>query len=130
MLADHPIDVMVLATDLGVAKGFYGERIGLEVLFESEEFVTFSCGGDSRLVVTKSETGTREEQTKASWRTGDIAAEVAELRVRGVEIVEYDEPWLKTVDGVADVGFALAAWLLDPFGNALGLLELKDETNA
>ena len=130
MLADHPIDVMVLATDLGVAKGFYGERIGLEVLFESEEFVTFSCGGDSRLVVTKSETGTREEQTKASWRVGDIAAEVAELRTRGVEIVEYDEPWLKTVDGVADVGFALAAWLLDPFGNALGLLELKDETNA
>ena len=130
MLADHPIDVMLLATDLSVAKGFYGERIGLVVLFESEEFVTFSCGGDSRLVVTKSETGTREEQTKASWRIGDIAAEVAQLRARGVEIVEYDEPWLKTVDGVADVGFALAAWLLDPFGNALGLLELKDETNA
>ena len=130
ILADHPIDVMLLATDLGVAKDFYGERIGLVVLFESEEFVTFSCGGDSRLVVTKSETGTREEQTKASWRIGDIAAEVAELRARGVEIVEYDEPWLKTVDGVADIGFALAAWLLDPFGNALGLLELKDETNA
>lgn len=130
MLADHPIDVMLLATDLGVAKDFYGERIGLVVLSESEEFVTFSCGGDSRLVVTKSETGTREEQTKASWRIGDIAAEVAELRARGVEIVEYDEPWLKTVDGVADVGFALAAWVLDPFGNALGLLELKDEKNA
>jgi catechol-2,3-dioxygenase len=130
MLADHPIDVMLLATDLGVAKDFYGKRLGLVVLFESEEFVTFSCGGDSRLVVTKSETGTREEQTKASWRIGDIAAEVAELRARGVEIVEYDEPWLKTVDGVADIGFALAAWLLDPFGNALGLLELKDETNA
>jgi catechol-2,3-dioxygenase len=130
MLADHPIDVMLLATDLALAKDFYGERIGLEVLLESEEFVTFSCGGDSRLVVTKSETGTREEQTKASWRIGDIAAEVAELRARGVEIVEYDEPWLKTVDGVADIGFALAAWLLDPFGNALGLLELKDETNA
>jgi catechol-2,3-dioxygenase len=129
MLADHPIDVMLLATDLGLAKDFYGERIGLEVLLESEEFVTFSCGGDSRLVVAKSETGTREEQTKASWRVGDIAAEVAELRARGVEIVEYDEPWLKTVDGVADVGFALAGWLLDPLGNAIGLLELKDETN-
>ena len=81
MLADHPIDVMLLATDLGVAKDFYGKRLGLVVLFESEEFVTFSCGGDSRLVVTKSETGTREEQTKASWRVGDIAAEVAELRL-------------------------------------------------
>jgi catechol-2,3-dioxygenase len=130
MLADNPIDVMLLATDLAVAKEFYGERIGLEVLFESDDFVTFSCGGDSRLVVTRSSTGTAEQQTKASWRVGDVAAELAELRSRGVEIVEYDEPWLKTVDGVADVGFALSAWLVDPSGNTLGLLQLKDQANA
>jgi hypothetical protein len=29
MLADHPIDVMILATDLGVAREFNGDRIGL-----------------------------------------------------------------------------------------------------
>jgi hypothetical protein len=92
--------------------------------------VTFSCGGDSRLVVTKSTTGTGEEQTKASWRVDDIAGEVAELRSRGVEIVEYDEPWLKTVNGVADVGFALAAWFIDPSGNNLGLLQFKDGSGA
>jgi catechol-2,3-dioxygenase len=130
MLGDRPIDVMLLATDLAVAKEFYGDRIGLEILFETDDFVTFSCGGDSRLVVTKSATGTGEQQTKASWRVGDVAAEVAELRSRGVEVAEYDEPSLKTVDGVADVGFALSAWLVDPSGNTLGLLQLKDQTNA
>jgi catechol-2,3-dioxygenase len=130
MLASHPIDVMLLGTDLAVAKEFYGEKIGLDVLLESDEFVTFSCGGDSRLVVTKSTTGTSEQQTKASWRVDDIAAEVAELRSRGVEIVEYDEPWLKTVNGVADVGFALAAWFVDPSGNSLGLLEFKHGNGA
>jgi catechol-2,3-dioxygenase len=129
MLANHPIDVMLLGSDLGVAKAFYGERIGLEVLLESDDFVTFRCGGDSRLVVTKSTTGTSEEQTKASWRVDDIAAEVSELRSRGVEIREYDEEWLKTVDGVADVGFALAAWFIDPSGNILGLLEFKDQAS-
>ncbi|MGH9228949.1 MAG: VOC family protein [Acidimicrobiales bacterium] len=127
MLADHPIDVMVLATDLGVAKEFYGERVGLEVLIESEQFLTFRAGGDSRLVVTESATGTSEEQTKASWRVDDIAAEVAELRTRGVEIADYDAPGLETVDGVADVGFALAAWFVDPSGNNIGLLQFKDE---
>jgi catechol-2,3-dioxygenase len=121
--------VMLLGSDLGVAKEFYGERIGLEVLLESDDFVTFRCGGDSRLVVTKSTTGTSEEQTKASWRVDDIAAEVSELRSRGVEIREYDEEWLKTVDGVADVGFALAAWFIDPSGNILGLLEFKDQAS-
>ena len=125
MLADHPIDVMILATDLSVAREFYGDRIGLGVLIESDDFLTFECGGDSRLVVTRSSTGTSEPQTKASWRVSDLAAEVAELRSRGVEVEEYDEPGLKTVDGVADVGFALAAWLVDPHGNSLGLLQFK-----
>ena len=126
MLSEQPIDVMLLATDLGVAMEFYGDRLGLPILLETEDFVAFGCGGDSRLVITKSTTGTSEEQTKASWRVSDIAAEVAELRSRGVEVAEYDEPWLKTVDGVADVGFALAAWLVDPCGNNVGLLQLKD----
>jgi catechol-2,3-dioxygenase len=127
MLAEHPIDVMLLATDLGVAREFYADKVGLEVLIETDDFLTFGCGGDSRLVVTLSSTGSSEAQTKASWRVDDLAAEVAELRSRGVEVEEYDEPGLKTVDGIADVGFALSAWLGDPHGNTIGLLQFKDE---
>ncbi len=127
MLGDQPIDVMLLATDLAAARDFYGDRIGLELLIENDDFLTFKCGGDSRLALTRSSTGSTEEATKASWRVKDIAAEVAELRSRGVEITEYDEPGLKTVDGIADVGFALSAWLVDPSGNAIGLLQFKDE---
>ena len=127
MLANNPIDPMILATDLDVAREFYGERIGLELVLESDDFLTFRCGGDSRLVVTRSSTGTTEPQTKASWRVRDVAAEVAELRSRGVEIESYDEPWLKTTDGIADVGFALAAWFVDPHGNSIGLLQFKDQ---
>jgi catechol-2,3-dioxygenase len=125
MLADHPIDPMILATDLAVAREFYGDRVGLEIVIESDDFLTFRCGGDSRLVVTRSSTGTSEPQTKASWRVSDLAAEVTELRSRGVELQEFDEPWLRTVEGIADVGFALAAWFVDPHGNSIGLLQLK-----
>lgn len=127
MLVDYPIDVMLLATDLGVAREFYADRIGLEFLIETDDFLTFKCGGDSRLVVTLSATGTSEPQPKASWRVDDLAAEVSELRSRGVEVEEYDEPGLRTVDGIADVGFALSAWLVDPHGNSIGLLQFKSE---
>jgi catechol-2,3-dioxygenase len=127
MLGDHPIDVMLLATDLTVAKDFYGGNVGLETLIENDEFLTFKCGGDSRLVLTKSATGSTDAQTKASWRVKDLAAEVSELRSRGVEIEEYNEPGLKTVDGIADVGFALSAWFIDPDGNSIGLLQFKGE---
>jgi catechol-2,3-dioxygenase len=117
---------MLLATDLDAAREFYAERVGLDVVISSDDFLTFGCGGDSRLVVTRSDTGPGDPQTKASWRVRDIAAEVAELRSRGVEVARYDGPGLKTVDGIADVGFALAAWFTDPAGNSLGLLQFKD----
>src|SRR5262245_31061631 len=127
MLGDHSIDVMLLATDLAAAKDFYGERIGLEILIENDDFLTFKCGGDSRLILTKSTTGSTEEVTKASWRVDDLASELAELRSLGVEIEEYDGPGLTTVDGIADVGFALSSWIVDPDRNTLGLLQFKDE---
>jgi catechol-2,3-dioxygenase len=124
MLGTHPVDVMLLATDLGVARGFYGDTLGLQLLLADEQFLTFACGGDSRLVVTKSTTGTREEATNASWRVDDLAGEVAELRARGVQI--QDLPGAGTVEGVADLGFALAAWFIDPHHNWIGLLQLND----
>ncbi|HKA97443.1 MAG TPA: VOC family protein [Streptosporangiaceae bacterium] len=123
MLANHPVDVMLLATDLGVARSFYGDTLGLPVLLEDEQFLTFGCGGGSRLVVTKSTTGTTDQATKACWRVDDIATEVAQLRARGVEI--EDLPDLNTVGGIADIGFALAAWFTDPHHNSLSLLQLK-----
>ena len=123
MLIEHPVDVMLLSKDLAVARGFYEGKLGLEVVLEDEQFVTFACGGDSRVVVTKSTVGSADQATKASWRVRDVVAEVAQLRARGVEIL--DLPDLGTVDGVTDIGFALAAWLVDPDGNSLGLLQLR-----
>ena len=124
MLGSSPIDVMLLATDLEVARGFYEDTLGLEVLAAEEGFLSFGCGGDSRLVVTKSTTGTAEAATKASWRVDDLAGEVAWLRTRGVQV--QDLPELGTIDGIADIGFALAAWFTDPHHNWIGLLQLKD----
>ena len=124
MLGEHPVDVMLLATDLATARQFYGDTLGLEVLLEDEEYLTFRCGDGSRLIVTKSTTGTTDQATKACWRVGDIVSEVAQLKTRGVEI--QDLPSLGTIDGIADIGFALAAWFTDPCHNSLSLLQLKE----
>ena len=125
MLGDHPMDVVLLATDLESSKEFYAGKIGLEILNESEEEVTYKCGEQSGWQVTKSTVGTADEQTQAGWRVDDLAAELAELRSRGVEIQEYDMPGLKTVDGVVDLGFALMAWIVDPHRNALAIMQLR-----
>jgi catechol-2,3-dioxygenase len=125
MLGDYPIAPVLLAKDLGAAREFYHDKLGLEILNENEDAITFSSGG-TQLAVTKSTTGTADEQTQASWTVADVRAEVAELRARGVEVEEYDLPGLKTEDGIADIGFAWAAWIVDPGKNALGILQIKE----
>ncbi len=125
MLGDHPVTPVLLAKDLSAAREFYHDKIGLEILNESEDAIVFKCGGGTHLDVTKSTVGTADEQTQVSWEVPDIHAEVAELRARGVRVEDYDMPGLKTDDGVADIGFAWAAWIIDPGKNALGILQIK-----
>jgi len=124
MLSDHPIDVVLLAKDLEAARDFYRDKIGLELVNENSNAVTFKCGGN-QLAITKSTVGTADEQTQAAWRVQDLDAELDALRRRGVKIEEYDLPGLKTVDGVADIGFARMAWFIDPGQNCLGIMQLK-----
>jgi catechol 2,3-dioxygenase-like lactoylglutathione lyase family enzyme len=126
MLGEHPIHPVLLAKDLAAVRDFYHDRLGLEVLSENEAAIVFRCGDGTRLDVTKSTTGTADTQTQASWLVKDLRAEVAELRSRGVEVEDYDMPGLKTEDGIADIGFAWAAWIIDPGKNALGILQVKE----
>jgi catechol 2,3-dioxygenase-like lactoylglutathione lyase family enzyme len=125
MLGDHPIHPVLLAKDLAAAREFYHDKVGLEILTENDAAIVLRCGGGTHLDVTKSTVGTADTQTQASWQVPDLRAEVAELRSRGVDPEEYDMPGLKTEDGIADIGFAFAAWIVDPGGNALGILQLK-----
>jgi catechol 2,3-dioxygenase-like lactoylglutathione lyase family enzyme len=125
VLGDSPIHPVLLSKDLSETRSFYHDKLGLEILSESEEEVTFRCGGGSRLAVTKSTTGTADSQTQAGWEVPDLRAEVEDVRARGVKIEEYDMPGLKTEDGIADIGFAWMAWIVDPGGNALAIMEIK-----
>jgi catechol 2,3-dioxygenase-like lactoylglutathione lyase family enzyme len=126
MLGEHPIHPVLLATDLAAARDFYHTKLGLEILTENEAAIGFRCGGGTQLDVTMSTTGTADTQTQATWLVKDLRAEVAQLRSRGVKVEDYDMPGLKTEDGIADIGFAWAAWIVDPGRNALGILQVKE----
>lgn len=125
MLRDHPIEIILLALDLPASRAFYTDKLGLEVVSENDKTVTLRSGGNTRLSLSKSTTGTADEQTQAVWQVADIVAEVAELRERGVEIIDYDTPEIKTENGIADMGEELHAWFMDPSQNSLGLSQPK-----
>ena len=125
MLGDHPVFPIVLSTDMAASRAFYHDTLGLDILREDDERIMFKCGGGSVLTVSRSTTGTRDTQTQLAWRVPDLRAELAELRARGLPIQEYDAPDPKTVDGIADMGFAWSAWIVDPSHNVLGIIEPK-----
>jgi len=126
MLANSRVHPVLLATDLTQIRDFYHDKLGLEILVENEVLIEFRCGGDTKVVVTKSTTGTADSQTQIRWEVEDLRRELDELRSRAVTIEEYDLPGLKTDNGIADLGFAWIAWIIDPGKNVLAIAELKN----
>src|SRR5258708_16203841 len=114
VLSDYPVNVVLLATDLDAVKDFYANKVGLKILNDNPGALVFKCGGDSEFTVTRSTVGTKDDQTQAAIRVKDVRAEVTELRRRGVKIEDYHMPTLKTIEGIADIGFAWKAPLIEP----------------
>jgi len=125
MLGTSPVGVVLLSTDLQKSRAFYADALQLSIIEESDSAIAYASGGETRITVTSSTTGSAEEQTKAAWRVDDLRAELDWLKTRGVTPEDYDSDELKTVDGVADRGTVWAAWILDPDGNALGIEQEK-----
>jgi catechol 2,3-dioxygenase-like lactoylglutathione lyase family enzyme len=126
MLGDQLVFPILLSKDLAKSREFYHDTLGLDVLRHDEERIIFRCGSGSQVAVTLSTTGTSDTQTQLAWRVPDIRAELADLRARGVRIEAYDAPNPVTdADGVADMGYAWAAWFLDPSRNVLAIIQPK-----
>ncbi|MEA2645816.1 MAG: hypothetical protein QOE92_899 [Chloroflexota bacterium] len=125
MLGDHPVFPILLSKDLAASRAFYHDTLGLEIAREDDQRIVFKCGGGSTITVDLSTIGTADAQTQMAWRVPDLKAELADLRARGVPIQEYQSPDPETVDGIADMGFAWAAWIIDPSDNALAIIQPK-----
>jgi catechol 2,3-dioxygenase-like lactoylglutathione lyase family enzyme len=125
MLADFPAIPILLSTDMAASRRFYRDTLGLPLLDETEERMVFKCGGDTRLIISRSMVGTSDTQTQMVWRVPDIQAALADLRARGVRIEEYSDPDPVTTNGIADMGHSWAAWFTDPSGNVVSVIEPK-----
>jgi hypothetical protein len=78
------------------------------------------------LLIFPSQGGSSGSHTQIGWVVEDVAAEVADLKSRGVVFEEYDYPSLKTVDGIAEVPVGRAAWFKDSEGNVHGVLQINE----
>jgi catechol 2,3-dioxygenase-like lactoylglutathione lyase family enzyme len=106
--------------DLGRARAFYADTLGLELVDEVEEGVLTFRTGATRLVVYRSEFAGSNKANAVVWNGGeDFEAIAAQLRERGVAFEEYPELGMAIADGVHRAGGFAGVWFKDPDGNIL-----------
>jgi predicted enzyme related to lactoylglutathione lyase len=123
MLKDSPIVPYIPATDIGRARKFYEEKVGLVPREEVAGGVVYECAGGSWIFLYKSSGAGTSKASQAFWQVGDVEAEVRELKAKGVVFEEYDMPGLKTVNGIATAGGSKAAWFKDSEGNIMAIIQ-------
>ncbi|MFF8032882.1 MULTISPECIES: VOC family protein [unclassified Streptomyces] len=114
--------------DLGEARRFYGETLGLRAEETGQgdmRMLTLTLGSGAQVFVYPKETHTPATFTILNFPVDDIDAAVAELERRGVALERYagfdhDERGIVRVGGG---GPAAVAWFTDPAGNVLSVLQ-------
>jgi catechol 2,3-dioxygenase-like lactoylglutathione lyase family enzyme len=122
MLREFPMSARLAALDIGRARAWYEEKLGLAP--EKEEMggagLWYRCAG-TWFYLYQTDTAGTARNTVGGWEVDDLTSVVAELRSRGVIFEDYDFGEMKTVDGILSVGGYQAAWFKDSEGNTLEL---------
>lgn len=123
MLPQRRAHAVLPVRDPEAARPFYEGVLGFAPDSVEAIGVMYRAGDGSVFAIVRSGGARSGTHTQVVFTVPDLAAEMAELRARGVVFEEYDLPGIRTVDGVARLGAHLAAWFRDPEGNILGLLQ-------
>jgi len=121
MLKNVQIIPYIPVADVARARKFYEGKVGLTPKEEYAGGVIYECGSGSWVFVYPSAGAGTSKASTAFWAVDDVAAEVAELKARGVVFEEYDMPGIKMENSIASAGVAKTAWFKDSEGNILAV---------
>ncbi len=124
MLTKATVHPTLPAVDIGRARKFYQDTLGLKVLAEDPSpGIVFQAGNDSSLYVYQ-RGATKADHTVASFTVDDVEATVKELKAKGVKFEDIDMPGIKTIDGIARMNGVTGAWFKDTEGNILAVTNM------
>ena len=130
MLRDGRVATRLPVRDLGKARRFYSEKLGLEPVEERPGGLLYRCGG-TEFALFESSGASSGTHTQMGWSVDDIEATVADLRARGLEFESVEMPGITVNDGIAEIPGNYpskgtgerAVWFRDLDGNVLGVGE-------
>jgi catechol-2,3-dioxygenase len=115
------VESTIRAQDLERARLFYAKKLGLTPTSQERIGVRYRLADGTQFWLFRSAGKASGAHTQMALTVDNLLATVRELRSRAVKFEDYDSPGLKTTDGIADVGYARAAWFKDSEGNLIGI---------
>ena len=120
MLADRAAMATIAVKNIGAAKKFYGELLGLKKSGEMGDDIATYESGSSTILVYKSDFAGTNKATSATWDVGDeFDAIVKTLKAEAVPFEHYDMPGMTRQGDIHVSGDFKGAWFKDPDGNIL-----------
>ena len=120
MLKDSTVTANIPASDLGRAREWYADKLGLTPASENPGGMVYTTDGGTSFFVYETEFAGQAGHTIAQWHVADVPAEVTELKSRGVVFEHYDLPGTSWDGDVASIeGMGRAAWFKDSEDNIL-----------
>jgi catechol-2,3-dioxygenase len=123
MLSDKNAAANIAVKDLEIAKRFYQDVLGLQLIDSGPPEVVIFKSGNSKIIVYKSQYAGTNKATSMTWTVGDNIEEVVQaLKAKGITFEHYDIPNTKLEGDIHVDGKMKVAWLKDPDGNILNLV--------
>jgi catechol 2,3-dioxygenase-like lactoylglutathione lyase family enzyme len=123
MLSDKNAAANIAVKDLEIAKRFYQDVLGLQLIDSGLPDVFIFESGNSKIIVYKSQYAGTNKATSMTWIVGHNIEEVVQaLKAKGITFEHYDIPNTKLEGDIYVDGKMKVAWFKDPDGNILNLV--------
>ena len=125
LLKDKPSSAIVAVRDLGRARAFYTETLGLEPEGGGGEDMLTLRTGETQLIVYESEFAGTNKANAVVWNAGGDFDEIAgQLKEQGVKFEEYPDLGMEISGGIHRSGEFKGVWFKDPDGNILHIANM------
>lgn len=114
------------ANDIGEAKSFYADTLGLDVTDGMEGILQLHIAGSTPIIIYPKPNHEPATFTVLNFPVPDVEKAVLELKSKGVTFEKYDATEMKTDDDdIFRGGGPHIAWFKDPAGNILSVMQLE-----
>ena len=122
-MGDRDAMATVAVKDLRAARKFYEGTLGLKPAPSGESTVLGFRSGSATIMVYESQFAGTNKATAVTWAVGtELEAIVKTLEGKGVAFEHYDMPGTKREGAIHISGKVRVAWLKDPDGNIISLV--------